>query len=304
MTKASRPRLQSLGQQCWSMFIAALLVCAAPAQALEVSVDGEQLTADLRQEPVADVLAAVARQTGAKLSIRGDLGSVRRQAFSRVPLAEALPRLVQPNGLILEFAPTPDATGGRRLVAIRAVAPGAPPGEGDGSSVRITRSSRNDPTRGAPPGFWSYEKGDVPLPPLEQRIEQLNKLTRQRGENATAALVYVLVADPEPAVRRSALGMLAGMSNPEAKAAITQAVADHDPEIRADSLRALARPGQSKPISLLAQAARGDADPRVRVAALDLLAGRDGEIVQMVLKGAINDADPDIREAAQRALRR
>ena len=98
---------------------------AVPAQqpvpgTLDVTIESGEMSASLGAVPVVDVLGSVAHQTGASLSVRGDLGAVRPQSFTRVPLATALPRLVQPNGLILQF----DRTGGR-LVAIHAVAPGS-----------------------------------------------------------------------------------------------------------------------------------------------------------------------------------
>jgi HEAT repeat protein len=170
--------------------------------------------------------------------------------------------------------------------------------------VRVTPPTRIDPMQGTPPGFWNYEKGDAQLPKLEQRIALMTSMVRQRGDAATAALVYVLVADPELAARKSAVGMLAGMKNEQARGALTQAAADQDPEIRADALRALSRPGRPKPVNLLAQAARSDTDPSVRIAALELLSSRDGDVAQAVLKGALAEEDPEIRQAAMQAMRR
>jgi HEAT repeats len=297
-----------LGYALPVMMLLALAGPAAPAgaAAIAVTVEGERVSADLSRVPVADVLAAIAGQTGAQLTVRGDLGTVRPQAFSGVPLGEALTRLAQPNGLILQFGPT--ETGGRRLLAIRAVAPGAAaPAAGMGPAAAVgmaVPTPRQDPHRGVQPGFWNYEKGDKPLPALEERIATLGKISKQRGKAATTSLVYVLISDPDPAARRAALGMLAGIDGDEARQALTQAVADADASVRADALRALSRSGQQKPVSLLAQAARGDADPQVRITALDLLAPQDGELAQAVLKGALTDAEPEIRSAAQRSLRR
>ncbi len=270
--------------------------------AMEVSVENGTLSADLGNAVrIADVLAAVAEQTGATLSMRGDLGTARPQAFSGIPLAEALPRLAQPNGLILEFA-RPSASGERRLIAIRAVAPGA---GGDGAAGGPQLSHAPGANMRSFPGLWNYEKGDEPLPPVEERVSRLAKVAQARGEAAAAAVIYVLVGDPEGAVRRSAVGLLAGMRNPDARQALMQAAADVDPEIRIDALKALANRPADKPVALLAQAAKGDGDPTVRVAAFELLsASKDGDMARAVLQGALNDADPQIREAAQSALRR
>lgn len=301
---------------------AVTLLGAAAAGALEVRVEGEQLSADVSQEPVADVLAEVARQTGAKLTIRGDLGTVSRQAFAQVPLATGLVRLVQPNGLVLQFAPsegravegqaTKGQTAGtsraaasatRRLVAIRAVAPGAGGAPPAGVTPAVTR---RDLRRGLPPGFWNYESGGQALPSVAERISALSKLRRQQGTGAQASaapFVYVLVTDPDPAARRMALGMLAAIKSDDARGALTQAAADTDATIRADALRAIASSSADKPVSLLAQAGRGDSDPQVRITAIELLSLKDGPLAEAVIKGALADPDPDIRNAAQQAMR-
>ena len=286
----------------------AMLFCAlfgrSAAAGLDVQVEGERISADLSQVPIADVLTAVAEQTGARLSIRGNLGTVRPQAFSGVPLVEALPQLAQPNGLLLRFAP---ATGGdgRRLVAIVAVGPGAgPAGDGSGWEMRATPSiARLDPRKGLPPGFWNYD-GDAPLPELEQRITQLGAIASTRGPAAMAAATYVLTADPDPQARKAALGVLAALRpSDNGRKALTQAVADVDPEVRAAALRALARGGE-KPVALLAQALKGDTDIGVRMAAMENLSGKDGELARAVLQGALGDTNPQVREAAKQALAR
>jgi hypothetical protein len=277
------------------------------AAGLDVRVEGERISADLSQVPIADVLTAVAEQTGAKLSIRGNLGTVRPQAFSNVPLVDALPQVAQPNGVLLQFAPGEDGEG-RRLVAILAVAPGAagPPTDSSGSQARTTPAvGVFDPRKGLPPGFWDYDKADVPLPELEQRIAQLGAIASTRGPAATAALTYALRADPDPQARKAAIGVLAGLRpSDDTRRALTQAVADVDAEVRAAALRALSRGGGEKPVALLAQALKGDTDIGVRMVAIENLSGKDGELARAVLQGALGDTDPQVREAAKQALAR
>ena len=300
------------GRSLWPPPATALplaLFCAlftrSVAAGLDVRVEGEHISADLSQVPIADVLTAIAEQTGAKLSIRGNLGTVRPQAFSGVPLVDALPQLAQPNGVLLRFAPA-EAGDGRRLVAIVAVAPGAagPAGDGSGSEVRATPSiGRLDPRKGLPPDFWDYD-GDAPLPELEQRIAQLGALASTRGPAAMTATTYVLRADPDPQARKAALGVLARLRPSDGgRRALTQAVADADPEVRAAALRALSRGGE-KPVALLAQAVKGDTDIGVRMAAIENLSGKDGELARAVLQGALGDTNPQVREAAKQALAR
>ena len=303
-------------RQCAALTLAAACVLASgPAIAgLDVKIEGERISADLSQVPIADVLSAVAEQTGAQLSIRGDLGTVRPQAFSRVPLAEALPRVVQPNGVLLHFGPA--ESGGRRLIAIRAVAPGASaqasgPGQpgaetdaGRPPNLRKTPISHRDPRRGLPAGMWDYDKGETALP-VEKRMAQLIDIARTRGQGATSAINYALVADPDPRVRITAIRALAGLQHsPEARQALTQAVADADPQVRTEALQTLSRGAGDKPIALLAQVIKGDADRQVRLAAIENLSGNDGDLARAVLQGVLNDPDAEMRQAAEQAMGR
>lgn len=267
---------------------------AAAAGGVEVTVVGGQVSASLGAVPVVDVLASVAQQTGATLSVRGELGNVRPQAFNRMPLAEALPRLAQPNGLILQFDET---RGDRRLLAIHAVAPGST----GGASGNATRGI---PHQASIMKLWNYEDGGE-LPSSDQRTERINKLAKQRkgGPMVVQSLVYVLSGDPDPAVRRTALGLLAGLPGDEARRNVMQTVADVDPDMRIEALRALSASGE-KPVSVLAQVVKGDADANVRLAAIGMLDRRDGDLARAVLEGARGDSDPQVREAAQQALRR
>lgn len=286
--------------------VLACVVVRSAAANPDVLVENGRITADLSQVPIADVLTAIAEQTGARLSIHGDLGTVRPQSFSRLPIADALQRLAQPNGVLLQFAPA-EAGGARRLIAIRVVAPGSSASGGEGAgklAVKTPAVSRQDPRRGLPAGFWDYEKGDAPVPEVEQRIAQLETIARARGQGSTAAISYVLGGDPDPQARKAAIGLLAGLPPSEdGRTALLQAAADPDPEVRAEALRALSR-GREKPVALLAQALKGDADANVRIAAIENLSGKDGDLARAVLEGALSDADPHIREAAKQALGR
>jgi hypothetical protein len=166
-------------------------------------------------------------------------------------------------------------------------------------------AGRFDLRNGLPSGLWNYDRADVPLPELEQRIAQLGAVASGSGPAATAASTYVLRADPDPQARKAAIGVLAGLrpSN-EGRTALMQAVADADPEVRAAALRALSRGGGEKPVTVLAQALKGDADIGVRMAAIESLSGKDGELARAVLQGALGDEDPQVREAAKQALAR
>ena len=269
---------------------------ALPAtEGMQVTIEGDRMSADVGAVPIADVLAAVAEQTGAKLSVRGNLGNARPQAFTNVPMNEALCRVTQPNGVILQF--DGGVGDGHRLVAIHAVAPGSL-GTAPGSS---SQGVRLDTRSGAQSQLWDYENPEgIPAP--EKRIEVLRKLAKQR-QPPLQSFTFVLAGDPDPTVRRAALGLIAGFPGAEAAARLWESVADADPELRVDALRALSA-GRDKPVNFLAQVAKSDTEATVRVAAIGMLDPRDGELARAVLEGARNAPDPQVREAVEQALNR
>lgn len=267
---------------------------AAAAGELEITIEDGRLSATFGAIPISDVLTAVAEQTGARLSVRGELGNARPQAFKGMPLTEALPRIARPNGVILQFDDGAGSGAERRLIAIHAVAPGSP-GTAASTAPRIDlRSASRGP-------LWDYEESEK-LPDPQQRIGALQKLAKQR-QPPLQAFSFVLAGDPDPSVRRAALGLIASLPGEEARQTIVQTVADADPEMRMDALRVLAA-SREKPVSLLAQVAKGDAEPSVRITAIGLLDRRDGELARAVLEGARSDPDPQVRDAVEQALRR
>ena len=286
-------RRSAAGALAIALILALGAVPVVAADGLDVTVEDGLLSAQLGSVPVADVLAAVAEQTGARLSVRGELGNARPQAFSDVPLKEALPRLAQPNGVILQF--DPGTRGEQRLVAIHAVAPGSP-----GQPTRPA-AVRYDIRPGTQPKLWDYEDSEK-MPSPEQRIEVLQKLAKQR-QPPLQAFSFVLGGDPDTSVRRAALGLIANLPGEEAHRIVIESAADADPELRIDALRALSA-GSDKPVNLLAQAIKSDGETSVRVAAITMLGRRDGELARAVLEGARNDPDPQIRDAVEQALLR
>jgi hypothetical protein len=89
-------------------------------------VDGA-LSVEVGAAPFDQILKNIGDQAGVRISVRGDLGEVRPQAFENLPLEEGVRRLVGDNRINLIMLYEADETGGRRLAEVRARASGEVP---------------------------------------------------------------------------------------------------------------------------------------------------------------------------------
>lgn len=290
---------------------------AFPTGAGEVTVERGQLTVDIGQESVAEVLGEVARQTGAELTIRGDLGQTHPQAFQALPLSEALTRLAGTNGLMLQFAPSSSRSRGSRLLAIHAVSASGTAGTTPATAVSGSGVPGRPPQRGGPAvpqrvqwppgGLWNYEDGVEKLPSVDERIKRIQELRQRPSPNTSAGLVYVLTADPDASVRRMAVQMITSMKSTQGRDGLFQATSDEDPTVRAEAFRALGSGmmGSEKPVPLLVSALRTEHDRDVKMTVVSVLSGRDGDEARAVLsETAANSTDPQLRDMARAALTR
>lgn len=140
------------------------------------------------------------------------------------------------------------------------------------------------------------------------------------------AAVVAGTSDPDPAVRRVSMEILADVAGPDSAEALASGLADTDPEVRGAAVRGLVRASEGldrvRPLlgdpdpgvraraggALLPEAEAhrvitemgGDPRPGCRAAALEAL-GRAGRDPDQVAAG-LNDPDPSVRLAAATAL--
>ncbi|MGH6920633.1 MAG: hypothetical protein ACREJ0_23350, partial [Geminicoccaceae bacterium] len=142
--------LTAVGLGC----IAAVTVAAdeAVAPAMLVTVDDGLLSVQLDEAPLEAVLEAIAAQTEVVITLQGDLGAVRPQAFSDLPLGEGIRRLVDERALLMVYErPTARGAAGRLLEVL--VHGQVVPDEGDrarSQRVRTLRPATNQPPPTAP----------------------------------------------------------------------------------------------------------------------------------------------------------
>jgi HEAT repeat protein len=122
-----------------------------------------------------------------------------------------------------------------------------------------------------------------------------------RGDADAHATVVAGTADPDPAVRRVSVEVLADTATPDAVPALVRALGDADPQVRGAAVRGLARAGD--PAGLEAtRSLHHDPNPRVRARAAGALPD-DPEAVA-VLAEMWRDPRPEFRAAVVEVLGR
>lgn len=270
----------------------------APAAAGDVNVRVERgrITADVGQVPIAGVLARIARDVGAPVLVRGDLGITRPQSFANAPLLDGLERLLAPNHLVIEFGPERGDVE-PRILRIRVFGIGA----GQDTSLEplllatAGGAAGSQPAARLAPAFdgrlgWDY--ADLSrLPPLAQRVRRIGGIYAVSGEAGLTALRTVLEADPDTAARAAAVRAAGAFPYDQAMPLLQQALTDENADVRLATVAAI-NPGPDQPPTFLVDIITDDGeDERVRLGAIERL-GRyrlDGEVQDMLQDIAASD---------------
>ena len=274
----------------------------AAAVDLTVTVTEGRLSVRVGEAPLDAVLEAIAAQTDVAITIRGDPGMVRPQAFADLPIEAGIRRLTGERGLMMFFRPADQRGGPGRLQQVRVY--------GDLASDDLTLSQRpltrtlvrlgKEPPAAPPPP--DYE--ELATKGKAERLGAIRGLARQQDEAAIQVLGSVLAHDPDHTVRRIAATALGNIGGDAAAAALEPALADRDVEVRIQAMRGLHVIEGEAGAAVLGELALGDADPALRRQAVHLLATLRGDQARATIELAASDPDDAVRKAAEEALTR
>jgi len=249
-------------------------------QTFEVRLEKNRLSVQVGAVPLMDVLEAIAEHTGAELRIRGDPGAVRPQAFTDQPLDAGIRQLVEPNGLVLTFAPAKASDAEPRLTSLVVSA----------SAARSLTDTGAAPVRQSPQADPEEARGDLP---------SVGDFARGGDQALVAALRKALVENPD-ALRRGAATQDA--HHPDGVSADRAAFASEDPAERIAALQTIGENARDYSIGPLFEVLVDDQDAVVRRAAAEILAGLGSEDALAALEVALSDTDSGVRAVAKEAL--
>jgi HEAT repeat protein/ATP/ADP translocase len=123
-----------------------------------------------------------------------------------------------------------------------------------------------------------------------------------RRDAAAMAIVAGGASDPDPAVRRVSMEILAEVADPDSAEAFLLGLDDEDPVVRAAALRGTGRLGEQAPLEQVRGVLR-DRDAAVRLAAVEAFVRIGGASRSPApLRPLLGDPDPRVRAAAAGAL--
>jgi hypothetical protein len=267
---------------------------------LAVTVADGRLSVRVDEVPLDAVLEAIAAQTEVAITIRGDPGTVRPQAFADLLLEAGIRRLAGERGLMMVFARPDDRSEPGRLREVRVYADlrsddlARPHGP---LTRTLGRLAKERPPAPEPPSYQDLAKKDK-----SERLAAIRGLARQKDEAAIEVLGALLAHDPDGTVRRIAATALGNIGGEDAATALESALADQDVEVRIQAMRGIYVIGHEAAAESLGELALGDADPELRRQAVHLLATLRSDEARSTIDLAASDPADSVRQAAEEVL--
>ena len=278
-----------------------------PTAQVTVNTTSQLVTLDVKNAPLAAVLAAIGQQARITISVSDNITSERLSlSFQNVPLEEALKRVL--TGQSYTFAYTQDK--GREVI----------------SGVRLfAKHEQISPTGSAPSNTSAIAQlpgsQGLPTPLPTTRLWGRGGSTTNEGKGAPISddvpldeLERSFSETQDPALRSAMLDAMVGRGEDEEKPVapvLATALSDSDEEVRTNALNLLKTTSEPLPLGPLAQMAATDNNPDLRMEAMTLMAdqlleeGRTKEewgVVNTSLSRSLSDPNQDVREQAEMLL--
>lgn len=261
---------------------------------LVIAVEDDRVSVTARGVPRQAVLEAVAERAGLALELDGRFDQPVSLAFARLPLRDALRRLIGSDGFVLRRAAPSSGGPVRGRLWVVAGGRGSP-------EAGRTPGSRLDPRRHA------MAEGDARtrLRAIAELVETVADGAPVAGTPAAELLTATALFDEAASVRAEAVHGLGERADPDALATLERALADPDRRVRSAAIDALGDLGDgldSDDAVWALATALDDADPQLREQAADTLGDLGGAIAAEVLQRALGDERAAVRQAAAEAL--
>lgn len=263
-----------------------------------VQVTEKGLTLEAVQVPLDRILAGIGELYDTPIALEGNLATPITLSFRDLSLQEAMRRLVGEATFMILHEPSSfegaparpskiwvyGAVPGTRTVANDLSSMGA---ENSGAGVEADGSAVTD------------AEGAIPGEATQEVIEAM----AERGEPEDLdALGRVVAEHPDVQMRYLAVTLLGDIHSDRAVLAIERGLGDEDPLFRSYLVETLGTNQALDAVRSLGRVLYGERNPEIRLIAVQNLALRDEEPVDVFLKVATVDSDKQVRLAAAKAL--
>jgi hypothetical protein len=268
--------------------------------ALTVTVQDGYVTVHAREASIDVIVQEIARRSGLTVSSPEPLDERVTLDIERLPLSEALGRVLRDGSFVLSVAhePSPAAASpeaSRKLWVLSTAADAAQRASATGSSFGQDRDSLStDEITGSVSLALSDSDANV-------RADAVSALGSARDDPEAAALAHAALSDADPAVREEAAYALGEIGGEMSLRALAQALRDPQHDVKQTAIEALATIGGDQAAFALA-AILDDSDVTLRAAAVDALGEIAGDAATRLLQRASADKDGHVGSMAAERL--
>jgi HEAT repeats len=214
---------------------------------LDVTVTSSRISLTARETPLADVLAAIGRQAGVKMVLRGDLNTSVTETLVNLPVGDAIQRLSRWHSVVLIYDRSIDSVDGPVLTEVWVTSSSSRPWSTNPDSTKP--EARGIQSNQATDGRQQASQARNPELTIalkhgasESRKQIIEALVRERGGYAVVEILReAATRDPDPRVRRGAIQVLASLDSPDAVDAVRATLRDAHPGVRYEADMALRR---------------------------------------------------------------
>ena len=290
----------------WSVIPFLFYFSSAPAYSFQVEWNNGQLSVTAEKVPLDQILYEVARKTGLKIEVPGEIEEEFSVKFSDLSLLEGLQRLLSHINHVILLQKTRESPK-REMRVTRVMV------LGDGSKpLRIIHEEPeieggDGKTDGLPALYASAQEGDlgalkkILFNPNHKIRDMAFDLLAQRDPKELVDLFIESAKSKEAEVRRQSLEFLNRTGIAERKivlAALGKAVFDEDTTVKAFAIKTLAEHGGAEAMKHL-RPALNDPEPAVRMMAIENIARTaQSKLIFPILREALSDDQEVVRSLA------
>lgn len=278
----------------------------SPRGGIKVAVTGELVSVKAQEASVEAVVHEIARQCGFEIITFGPLEGRVTLEFDRLPLSEALRRILHDASFALDHSQGLIGTGARGLsskcarklwVLSQPSAPGQP--------VQIAVQGGNNFDLGGLAETVSMDTLGSALAQgnVNERVDALATLATMEDDATAASMAGAALSDQDAAVREGAVYALGRIGDEYSRPLITEALGDPDVEVREAAIQALENIGGDESAKAIGQVL-ADANCAVRSAAVDSIAEIGGTTaIQLLRQVSVNEKGVIAELAAEHLAR-
>ncbi|MGZ8193397.1 MAG: HEAT repeat domain-containing protein [Methylobacter sp.] len=263
----------------WKSAVAAFLGMAvysteASESVYQCQVNDGVVTVHLQQAPLAVVLRDISTQAHFSLDLKGNLADKIDASFEKLPLAQAIRRLVGSKILVMIYR--------------------QPPFKNKQDIERIL-VYQSDPGIG--------ETVNAVPDEVKQKLQSIDFLLDRPAEEVIPELAVMMSGKESPLIKHHAIDTLLLIGGKQVNEAIAGGLGDTDMDVRTHVIQSLGQLQEENASLILAQVLFNKKQQAMRAMAVEQLAESGTDVAKALLQSLVNDADEAVKTEAEYALK-